>query len=174
MDISQISTQLSPSPRNFPGCCLAISHTLTTYLSSLLPQKPAFTLSIGSGSGLLEALISHNHPNTQVEGVEVNSSVNAYIAEQDINVVNGTWDLHPRAGLAQAWMFVYPREPGLVKRYIEMYGGAVDMIVWLGPRADWEDYEPCFRGEGFGDVSVGGDEVGLAGYEMLAVVRRAA
>lgn len=163
---------LSSTPTAFPNCCLALSSTLITHLASLLPQTPDFALSVGSGSGLLEALITHHHPNVLVEGVEVSSSVNLYIAEQDMNVVSGTWDLHPRAAQAKAWMFVYPREPQLVTRYIERFGDGdqtAETILWLGPRADWADYGGCFRHSKFSLLSF--EDVGLAPYEMLVVAR---
>ncbi|CAL00406.1 hypothetical protein An15g02520 [Aspergillus niger] len=127
---------------------------------------PAFTLSIGCGSGLLEALILHNHPNLQITGIEVSASVNRYLAEENFDVVSGTWDLYARAPQAAAWMFVYPREPKLVSKYIEMYAddengseSSVQMILWLGPRADWADYEPCFRNSSFSDVSIPGESM---------------
>ncbi|KAL2824132.1 hypothetical protein BDW59DRAFT_147881 [Aspergillus cavernicola] len=170
-DIPQISTRLPPSPTAFPNCCLSLSTTLITHLSSLLPPAPNHTLSIGSGSGLLEALITHRHPNVSIQGVEVNSSVNLYLAEQSMNVVGGTWDLYSRAGQARAWMFVYPRDPRLVRRYFERYGNGVQAVLWLGPRADWEDYEGCFRGE-FGELEFCESvDVGLAEFEMLVVGR---
>ncbi|OOF89908.1 hypothetical protein ASPCADRAFT_212396 [Aspergillus carbonarius ITEM 5010] len=173
MDIASISSQLSPSPKAFPDCCLDISSTLTAYLAGLLPSTPAFTISVGCGSGLLEALIAYRHPNTHIIGVEVALSVNRYLSEPDIDVVSGTWDLYSRAAQATAWMFVYPREPKLVTKYLETYGhGSVQLIVWLGPRADWADYEPCFRNSSFSVSLPDDDDVGLMGYEMLAIMRR--
>ncbi|KAL5356110.1 hypothetical protein BJX96DRAFT_171301 [Aspergillus floccosus] len=172
MDISTILDRLSTSPQMFSNCCVAISSTLISNLTSILPQKPGFTISIGSGSGLLEALITHCHPNVRVEGVEVNSSVNRYLPEEDIHVVGGTWGLHSRVSQAQAWMFVYPREPKLVNKYLDTYGDQiVGIIVWLGPRVDWADYEPCFRESPFSKMSFS-EDVGLAPYEMLVVMRR--
>ncbi|PYH81220.1 hypothetical protein BO82DRAFT_432840 [Aspergillus uvarum CBS 121591] len=172
MSLPQISAQLSPTPHPFPTCCLALSSTLITYLGKLLPTHPGFTLSIGSGSGLLEALIALRHPTVPVEGVEVSGGVNRYLEEWDLNVVQGTWDLHPRAAGAAAWMFVYPREPGLVRRYLEEFGrGAVQMVVWLGPRADWGDYVGCFE-EGVWVGEELGEEEGVAGYEVCVVLRR--
>ncbi|PYI01436.1 hypothetical protein BO78DRAFT_401269 [Aspergillus sclerotiicarbonarius CBS 121057] len=172
MDVASVSNQLSASPKAFPDCCLDISSTLVARLAGLLPLKPAFTISVGCGSGLLEALIAYRHPRTQIIGVEVALSVNRYLPEQDIDVVGGTWDLHSRASQATAWMFVYPREPKLVTKYIETHGhGSVQLIVWLGPRADWADYEPCFRDSSF-SVCLPDDDVGLMGYEMLAIMRR--
>ncbi|KAJ5176091.1 uncharacterized protein N7482_001968 [Penicillium canariense] len=153
MDISQISSQLSSSPKRFSDCCLAISNTFVTNLIHLLPKKPAFTLSIGSGSGLLEALLTRTNATISVEGVEVASTVNHYIAEEDMHVTGGAWDLHSRAQQAAAWMFVYPRQPRLITKYIEAYGDeSIDMIVWLGPKSL--------------------EDVGLAPYETAVVARR--
>lgn len=89
-----------------------------------------------------------------------------------MHVAAGAWDLYSRAKQAAAWMFVYPREPKLVARYIEIYGDeGVESIVWLGPRVDWVDYEPVFRESAFDEVQVL-EEVGLAPYEIAVVARR--
>ncbi|KAL4941763.1 hypothetical protein BDV06DRAFT_193831 [Aspergillus oleicola] len=172
MEIHDLSAQLTSSPTAFPNCCLSISIPLLSHLSSLLPKLPHFTLSIGSGPGLLEALITHIHPNVSVEGVEVNSSVNLYIAEENMNTVSGTWDILPRAAQAKAWIFVYPREPKLVAKYIETYKNhrEVEMILWLGPRVDWPDYEGCLKNSVFCELNM--QDVGLAEYETLVVARR--
>ncbi|CAI7607785.1 unnamed protein product [Penicillium glandicola] len=164
MDISQISEQLSPEPKRFPDCCLAISSTLITYLASLLPRKPKFTISIGSGSGLLEGLIVHYDKNVSVEGVEVDSTINRYIAEEDMNVVPGGWGLWSAAQEAAAWM--------LITKYIDTYGDqTVDFIVWLGPRVDWPDYEPRLCQSPFSEFSFP-EHIGLTPYETVVVARR--
>ncbi|KAB8260449.1 hypothetical protein BDV32DRAFT_149417 [Aspergillus pseudonomiae] len=173
--LPKLTSQLTTTPQAFPTCCLSISTPLLETLTSLLPKKPDYTVSIGSGSGLLEALLTHTNASLQIEGVEVNPAVNRYIAEQDMHVVTGTWDLlASRVPGAKAWMFVYPREPKLVDRYIEAFGkeGVVEVILWLGPRADWADYVGCLDGRGFGVERVVGCEGGLEGFEMLGVVRR--
>lgn len=172
MDIFQISDQLESSPKRFPDCCLGISSTLLTHLGSILPKKPAFTLSVGSGSGLLEALIVHFNENVSVEGVEVNSTVNRYIAEEDMNIVGGGWGLCSNAQQASAWMFVYPRDPKLITKYIDTYGNQdVDLIVWLGPKADWSVFEPCFRLSSFSELSF--LDGGVTPYETAVVARKA-
>jgi hypothetical protein len=69
-------------------------------------------------------------------------------------------------------MFVYPREPKLIMKYIDKYGAyGVEMIIWLGPNADWPDYEACFRDSSFSNLSFpeGG---GLTPYEMLTIARK--
>ncbi|KAE8373786.1 hypothetical protein BDV26DRAFT_296594 [Aspergillus bertholletiae] len=174
--LHNFSSQLTTTPKAFPICCLSISTPLLETLTALLPKKPNYTVSIGSGSGLLEALLVCNNPSLQIEGVEVSPTVNRYIAEQDMHIVTGTWDLlSSRVPGAKAWMFVYPREPKLVEKYIEAFGeGGVEVILWLGPRADWGDYVGSLEGGGFGVERVVGVEGGLEGFEMLAVVRREA
>lgn len=171
MDISH-SYQLSLSPTRFPNCCLAISTTVIAGIATLLPKKPGFTLSIGSGSGLLEALIVHHNENVLVEGVEVDSTVNRHIAEELMNVVGGGWGLCSRALHASVWMFVYPRDPKLISKYIDTYGDEAEQILWLGPRVDWPDYEPYFAGSRFSDL--GFPDIGLAPYEIAVLARKPA
>ena len=172
MELSGPYTELNSSPKLLPGCCLAISNTLLAYMTSILPKQPSFTISVGSGSGLLEGLLTYVHPEVSVEGVEVESSINRYIAEERMHVVNGGWGVHPGAQHAAAWMFVYPRDPRLISTYIHMYGDqTVEMILWLGPRVDWADYEPSFRQSSFSDLSFPVD-IGLAPYELLVVATR--
>lgn len=114
----------------------------------------------------------HNDENLSVQGVEVASTVNRYIAEEDMHVVGGGWGLCPSAQRAAAWMFVYPRDPRLVTKYIEAYGhDSVELIVWLGPRVDWADYVPCFRQSAFSDLTFP-EDTGLAPYETMVVARK--
>ncbi|OJJ42016.1 hypothetical protein ASPZODRAFT_78019 [Penicilliopsis zonata CBS 506.65] len=171
MEESGVSSQLSSSPTRFPDCCLAISSTLISSLITLLPKKPAFTLSIGSGSGLLESLLNESNGKVSVQGVEVGSNVNRHLAEEDMHVVAGTWGLYSLAQEAIAWMFIYPREPKLITKYIDTYGdGNVELIIWLGPRVDWPEYELCFRQSSFSVLSF--PEIGLAQYEIAVVARK--
>ncbi|KAJ6151788.1 hypothetical protein N7470_006916 [Penicillium chermesinum] len=172
MDISQISEQLTETPNQFPGCCLALSAPFLNALITLLPKLPHYTLSIGSGSGLLEGLITYRDADTVVEGVEVNSSVNRFVPEEAMHVVGGAWGLCPRAKDAAAWMFVYPRDPRLVAKYLDQYGdGAVEVVLWLGPAYDWADYEVCFVGSAFSEIGVL-EGIGLAPYEAALLARR--
>lgn len=71
-------------------------------------------------------------------------------------------------------MFVYPRQPSLLSLYmttiLEMKL-TTGIMIWLGPVADWADYESCFTRS---DVShtldvYEGDDVGIGSYEMMAV-----
>ena len=69
---------------------------------------------------------------------------------------------------AAAWMFVYPRDPKLITKYIDTHGDTVDSIVWLGPRVDWSDYEPRFSQSPFSEVSFL-DQIGLTPYDTVVV-----
>lgn len=172
MDISRIYNHLKSTPERFPDCCFGISSTLLENISVVLPQNPKFTLSIGSGSGLLECLLSHRNANITVQGVEVDSTINRYIAEEDMHVVGGGWGLHPGAEQAAAWMFVYPRDPKLLTKYLDNFGdGSVETIVWLGPKVDWVDYEGRFQQSSFSKLTVL-EECGLTPYETAVVARK--
>ncbi|THC99129.1 hypothetical protein EYZ11_001380 [Aspergillus tanneri] len=160
--ISGLSKTLPSTPTTFPNCCLSMSTPLLNHLSCLLPQRPNYTLSIGSGSGLLEALLVHRHPNLCIQGVEVHSSVNRYLADEDVHVVGGTWDLLPPLPL-----------PALLPSEQQQSGaGETGKIGISGPRAcprvDWPDYEAVFRGW---FVNMEFEDVGLPEYEMLVVAR---
>lgn len=74
------------------------------------------------------------------------------------------------------WMFVYPREAVLVRRYIaclDAMAGKEEkkVLVWAGPKSDWED---VFEGE-FGVEGIvrrglyAGVEGGVADWEVLVV-----
>ncbi|KAK9418337.1 putative Ankyrin repeat-containing domain protein [Seiridium unicorne] len=141
-------------------------------------------LSVGSGSGLLEALLLErwstlSEPKLFIEGVEVQQSVestllNKYLPEQHHSSVKGTWDLSPRAGDAAAFMFVYPRSPKLISSYLGKFAQSkLDTVVWLGPKCDWSDFEKCFEGiDGWLTRVVSDGESGLLEYEMLALMER--
>ncbi|GAB7346406.1 hypothetical protein MBLNU457_5105t1 [Dothideomycetes sp. NU457] len=166
------SLKLSDAPKHHPDCCLAISRPLLDKLVSILPHAPAVVLSIGSGTGLLEAaILQHSHEQIDIVGVEVSLSVNKYLPEQNILVVNGTWALHVEAQTAAAWMFVYPREPKLVETYIDTCASdAPRTIVWLGPKNDWPDYAPVFDRSQFIHVQL--EDCGIASYEAMVVATK--
>ena len=100
----------------------------------------------------------------------MNSTVNRYIAEEAMNIVGGGWDLCSDAQMASAWMFVYPRDPKLITKYIDTYGDqTVELIVWLGPTADWLVFEPCFRQSHFSELSF--IDAGMTPYETAVIAR---
>lgn len=170
--ISTISNELNATPTRFPDCCLAISSTFLEKLSALLPQAPRYTLSIGSGSGLFESLLAHKYCNITIQGVEVNSTVNRYIAEENMHVVNGGWGLCSAAEGAAAWMFVYPRDPKLISKYIDILDSSItEEIVWVGPKVDWGDYEERLRQSSFPELNFL-EDCGLAPYEIAVIARK--
>lgn len=188
-----LNLELGKTPIRHQDCCLSLSSELLDKLTRIFtgssssspdasPPSPPSVLSIGSGSGLLEAaLLAHSSPGLiAIEGVEVQQQesqapVNKYLPEPFYHTVRGTRDVSPRLGDedVSGLMFVYPRQPGLVSRYVkalEQMGSNVQGVVWLGPVADWEDFRPCF--EGLSIEIRSGPDAGLDGYEMMAVMRR--
>jgi hypothetical protein len=197
MDLPQLNPYAAPI--RFPDCCLALSTKLLRTLSDIFSKttnsedKPT-VLSVGSGSGLLEAFLLDqqdnsdcDYPSFNVEGVEVQQpsgkdTVNKYLPEQAIYTVRGSWDVVSRLQDPDvtALMFVYPRQPALILEYtkaIARKGLDVQVIVWLGPMADWEVFESCFdAGYENGRFAITekrqGVDAGLDEYEMMAVVEK--
>lgn len=157
----------------YSGCCLALSTPLVAHLHSLLPRAPTLTLSIGSGFGLLEALLAASPYNTPIVGVEVEPSPNAYLPKLHHRTVHGSRFLEPLAADAEAWLFVYPRRVALLSEYMTAYGcDSVQTIVWAGPQADWEEYMPCFT-VGWNMQIQSAQEVGGKPWELIAIARKA-
>lgn len=175
---------ITDEPTHHANCCLSLSTILIDVLTKTLQQSigNGLTLSVGSGSGLLEALLLAQwtdgaSQSMRIEGVEVYSPtpVNLYLPEEAINIVAGTWGFPERITQSSALIFVYPRQPKLIQEYMNVMLRDVcptTLIIWLGPRVDWVDYEPCFRHlPGFEAAEVI-DNCGLVGYEMMAVLRK--
>jgi len=146
-------------------------------LAKELPKFPEHVLSIGSGKGLLEQMLKTHYPSLDIQGVEVQDAygVNKYLPERDMRTILGSvgsCGTCDRAAVASAWMFVYPRNPLLVRNYIREFGdGAVKVLIWLGPRNDWDDFAPYLEDDRFEAP----EEVaasGLPAYELMAVVRK--
>lgn len=123
--------------RRFPGCCASVSKPLVAKIASCLPRSPALTLSVGSGTGLFEALLLENYPEINLEGVEVSERVNIYLPDDRVNVVGGTWDQSDKTSSARALIFVYAKQPDVVIRYLAQ-AADVECVIWLGPQADWQ------------------------------------
>jgi len=156
-----------------PDCCVALSTKLLAKILEILPAKPEQVLSIGSGSGLLENLLVETSNNSlDLIGVEVGSQVNKYLPFESTIIVKGTWALCDIAGNVAAWMFVYPRSPDLIKKYLDAYlGNVLRIIVWIGPKMDWSDYVSIFQEKGLLEV-VEVIQDTLAEYETMVVMRR--
>lgn len=163
--------QLTASPTTYSGCCLALSTQLVAYIRSLLTPLPCITVSIGSGFGLLEAYIMAGNHDFHVIGVEVEPSPNKYLPSSHHLIVHGTRFLEPLAAQATTWLFVYPRRVGLVQEYMAAHGQeSVEKIIWAGPKADWDDYKPCFA-----DWNIQEHEAGAVGgqsWELIAVATK--
>lgn len=141
------------------------------HLASLLPPDPALTLSIGSGTGLLEALLLHQRPKLELKAVEVPTINNKYMPINRIEIVDGYRDLCSLAADASAWMYVYPRDARLLQKYVQAFGDQkCELIIWIGPRADFPEPED----EYFGEMWIKEDfkECGLKDYETMALWRR--
>jgi hypothetical protein len=163
---------LTATPTAYPGCCLALSEPLIAYFASLLPPPPSLTLSIGSGFGLLERFLVTKPHAYHVMGIEVEPSSNRYLPSSNHRVVHGTRFLEPLAAEATTWLFVYPRRVGLVREYLAEHGkGSVQRVLWAGPKADWDDYKPCFAGWHVEELSA--DQIGGREWELIAVANKA-
>lgn len=190
---------LDQGPVRHAHCCLSISRALLESLTETITRGDTHSasqctvLSVGSGTGLLEALLAtySSSPNCPykpclvVEGVEValqgteSLTPNKYLSEKHINTVRTSWELSARIRDPEvtAILFVFPRQPALVSRYVDRIreqSFAVRVIIWLGPIADWDDFAPCFscRGHEHVEIKSSDDNVGLQPYEMMAIWRR--
>ncbi|KAK1773531.1 hypothetical protein QBC45DRAFT_75023 [Copromyces sp. CBS 386.78] len=153
---------LTTYPSRHPTSCASLSLPLLSLLNRVLPPPPTLSLSIGSGPGLLEALFLHQYPSRSASfyGVEVapphsqlkqGKEVNTWLPEQNTVTVPGTWAvvggkiLKETGGL----VFVYPRSGGLVGRYLEECNAEkLEVVVWIGPWCDVEEYEKVLKGWG--------------------------
>lgn len=178
--------ELSEDPSRHPDCCLSLSTKLLDKLTgtcrlSQTASHSLLVLSVGSGTGLLEAHLQAHWSSTPecnltINGIEVRTSdpsrpVNKYLREENYSTVRGTWEVSPLAPEACVLMFVYPREPGLITRYVQEAVASLQAVVWLGPNVDWEQFEGCLK-----DASRDGsveivEQSGLVGYETMAIVR---
>jgi hypothetical protein len=156
----------SATPSRHPDCCLSLSPTIPLDIIKAFPSRDALVLSIGSGTGLLEAIMAVAEPRLWIEGVEVRS-VNKYLPDELVHTVQGTWQLCSRARDCDALLFVYPRDPGLVKKYIADLGflNKVQSIIWIGPVNDWAEFAKCFEGSQY--VSM--PPVHISSSELLTV-----
>ena len=211
---------LYEKPVHHAACCLSLSTPLLIFLYDTLTnidstrtqrvvsaptdasissipdlshQAQPICLSIGSGTGLLEALLQqqlNNNSSSEVtnrtfliRGVEVASAakVNCYLHGAVFDVVPGAWATSKFAldPDVKAWLFMYPRQPSLVLKYIDMLqaragdASQLTLIIWAGPRADWSEYEEIFQGlNEWCTKLVPGDRCGLLEWECLALIER--
>ncbi|KAF3400324.1 hypothetical protein DPV78_006073 [Talaromyces pinophilus] len=191
--LSMYLPTLTNTPSRHPDCCISLSSTLLRTITASLCEstQSGLVLSVGSGTGLLEALLysmwtsssTSQTTNLLIEGVEVIGpatstfhSPNKYLPEQCFDTVKGTWVVSSRVKQAIALMFVYPRSTELVRFYIQeagLFSGPLHVVLWLGPNCDWAEFKPCFTDNGWVPVQIiGGNEAGLAEYELMAIIKR--
>lgn len=142
---------LSQDLAKYPGLCMFLSSQVITSLTGFLPTEPLLTLSIGSGTGLLEAILSESGKHG-IECVEVESYRHTpkYMQDSAMHYVRGTWETSPRALDAQVWLFIFPREPELLRKYVAAYGdGNVEHILYIGPRGDLEAFRNAINSSYF-------------------------
>ncbi|KAL8725948.1 MAG: hypothetical protein Q9166_007025 [cf. Caloplaca sp. 2 TL-2023] len=135
------------------------------------------------GHGLLEAHLLRTYPTFNILAIDIVRKEPQYLPPERIRVLqNGT----PTASVdeeilqAETWMFIYPRDLGLlgwyVRRYTHERKGKVKIVVCICPRMDLEEVERGMHGEwkGMGEWRevLDEEENGLKGYEALVVWRR--
>jgi hypothetical protein len=148
MAASTVLPIITSTPTRYPTCCASISTALLDLLDSVLPQPPRLTFSIGSGTGLLEALFLRQYPRRDdcFLGVDVTSDppVNRFLPEKNASTVPGSWGVAKEADNALGLVFVYPRVPRLIAEYLRVATGLVT-VVWIGPRCDEEEFTRDLR-----------------------------
>ncbi|KAF8192774.1 hypothetical protein K438DRAFT_1969900 [Mycena galopus ATCC 62051] len=171
---------LTASASRHPSSCASLSLPLLDLLDPVLPPPSGLTLSVGSGTGLLEALFLQRHPHRSSPdsflGVEVaqDRPINRFLPETNTAVVLGTWAVaSDKVEHAEGLMFIYPRQPALVRAYLAR-GTRVRTVVWIGPRCDVRDFEDVMGewGEEDQEATAGGAVV--EDGEVVSVFRRRA
>ena len=163
--------QLSDIAVLYPDCCCPISKSLIITLASSLAVNPDTVVSIGSGSGLLEAFLLQQSRHLDIYGVEVSGSINRYLPDVNMHIVRGTWDLSSLAQDAAIWIFVYPRDIQIIRRYFQLYGtGSVRRIIWIGPLADLQELEIalCIEGWKNGTLELIGHDSAMTSTQKYA------
>lgn len=166
--------KLSEKPAHFADCCPGVSKPLICAIVDHLPQSPALTLSIGSGSGLLEAILLEATERDRGEavnlrGVEVPSCVNTHLPPERVLRVPGTTSLHPDVFLASCLMFVYPRNAMLIEMHLNAnIDGAMEKLIWLGHRNDFFPEAQLLLSAAFYRLECI-DGPGIPEYEVLVI-----
>lgn len=173
---------LTHEPTHYPDCCLSLCLDLFTGLNELVRDVSTNTeeenviLSVGCGTGLFESMLSQyllqdELTNLKVEGVEVTSAVVKHLTTENVHRVHGTKTISQRAATADILLFVYPREGELVKQYLTQGTHNIRLVLWLGPRADWNEQLHLFHAvQGFHKPEVL-EGLKLAPYEIAVAYR---
>ncbi|KAK3935435.1 hypothetical protein QBC46DRAFT_271756 [Diplogelasinospora grovesii] len=176
---------LTLTPLRHPASCVSLSLPLLNLLDAVLPKPPTTTFSVGSGTGLLEALFLARYPHRasagSFMGIEVATPkgtrpVNRFLPQDNVIVVPGSWALPDDELLGndtEALLFVYPRQPSLVKAYLNSQN--VKVVVWIGPKCDLDAFVPTLLDWGELDQEgIEEDQTGkvVEGGEAIMVFRR--
>jgi hypothetical protein len=118
--------KLTEKPVHFGDCCPGVSRPLINTLIDRLPQAPALILSVGSGSGLFEAILLETAEKDRgrrlnLYGVEVPPCVNTHLPQDRVLRVPCSFSLHPEAFFASVLMFIYPRRASLIATYLDAF-----------------------------------------------------
>lgn len=76
--------------------------------------------------------------------------MNTWLPEQNTITVPGTWALVGEEWLREVGglVFIYPRSGQLVGRYLAEGKECLEVVVWIGPWCDVEEYERVLEGWG--------------------------
>ncbi|KAL8684713.1 MAG: hypothetical protein Q9218_008171, partial [Villophora microphyllina] len=145
--------------------------------AAILPPFPTLVLSIGHGHGVLEAHLLQACPTLNLLAIDIIHKQPQYLPEQNYLILPRSSEIYGNAKEAEVWMFIYPRDLGLVRRYLGHFPeGNVRTIIFVGPRADIREFEAGWgigresKGEGWRKEMV--EENGLKEYEGLVVWRK--
>lgn len=120
--------------------CVALSRSLLLALKESFGNCPlAPILSVGSGSGLLEAfLVAWG---SDVVGTDLAFDTNRYLPPQRFIGLRGTWDSPPQdlLALTRQMLFAYPKPVGSIMRRYIAAASRLECIVWIGPATDWPE-----------------------------------
>ena len=104
-----------------------------------------------------------------LRAVEVSKAVNKYLPGELMETVNGTWDLCNLAHDAGSWIFVYPREVGLVKKYAQVFAqGGTKQVIWIGPLADLREIHDTYLPSAIWRREIL-ENCGLSEYEIMVL-----
>ncbi|KAI4177053.1 MAG: hypothetical protein LQ343_000533 [Gyalolechia ehrenbergii] len=163
--------RLPSTATSIPHADSSLSSNLISALAVVLPRSPALTISVGYGHGLLEAYLVQSNPTLDIVGVDVVYLSPQFIPKAKTRIIPGTYTTSREALMAEAWLFVYPKDLALLGKYVREYGGGkVRTIIWIGPRMDCEDVKKGVPSEGWEMEALG--EHALKDYEALAIWKK--
>lgn len=158
--------ELSSTPAQYSDCCCSLSLCLVSTIADVIQSAGLSIVSIGSGTGLLEAYLLREKPDLSLKAIEVSHAINIYLPCELVETVLGTWDVSTAAAGAQCWLFVYPRNQELFRTYVySPMSKSLNTILWIGPRLDAEEYLEVPEDQDW--TRKIHDNCGLGPYELL-------